>query len=441
MSLIFSPKFKYTTWRRLWVALAKAEQKVGLPITDQQIADMEKALEPIDFDKANEYEKNMRHDVMAHLHAFGDQCPLAKPIIHLGATSCYVTDNTDLIAMRQAMGLLQSKLIHLLEVMRNLSKKWGAQPTTGYTHFQPAQPTTVGKRICLWAQDFLLDGKDLTSRIQALPFLGVKRATGTQASFLLLLDGDEAKVEELDRLVAQEMGFTNLLSISGQTYTRKLDLQVFSTLEGLAASCHKCGTDLRLLAHLQEMAERFSDSQVGSSAMPHKKNPIFAERLCSLARFLLSLTSNTAHTHATQWLERSLDDSANRRIVLAEGFLTADALLNLLIEIFSSLQVLPDQCDQHLAEKMPQLALETLLIYSVKKGKDRQEEHKRLRKLSKEGGDWMKKLGLSDVELKKILTPYTGRAEAQVDQFLKEELTPFIETHKKNPPPIFPVEV
>jgi len=312
MSALFSPQFKYSCWRRLWVALAKGQQKVGLPITDNQIQSMEANVETIDFSRVAEIEKTLHHDVMAHLHAFGEVAPEAKGILHLGATSTFVTDNTDLIRMREALSLLQGKLSHLLQKMSELAEKTKGIATLGYTHLQPAQPTTVGKRVCLWLQDFLMDTEDLLGKKTSLPFLGVKGATGTESSFLTLLDGDQKKVEELNKLVATEMGFETIFPVCGQTYTRKQDVRVFAVLQGLASSAHKCATDLRLLAHLGEMAEGFGEKQVGSSAMPHKRNPILAERVCGLARFLLSLAENPAYTHATQWLERSLDDSANR---------------------------------------------------------------------------------------------------------------------------------
>ncbi len=307
MSAIFSPQYKYSTFRRLWVALAKAEQSLGLQITDEQIKQMQKHVKKIDFEQVFEYEKTTRHDVMAHLLAFAKACPSAKGILHLGATSAFVTDNTDLIQMRSGLGVLKTKLIELIRLMRAKAEKSADLLTVGYTHLQSAQPTTVGKRICLWLQDFLFDCKDLIERENSLCFLGVKGATGSQASFMTLFEGDSTKVEKLDQLVATEMDFDHLLTISGQTYTRKQDMRLFAVLEGIGASAHKCGTDLRLLSHLKEMQEPHGKKQVGSSAMPHKSNPIYAERICGLSRFLISLCSNPSYTLATQWLERSLD--------------------------------------------------------------------------------------------------------------------------------------
>ncbi len=337
MSSLFSSQTKYATWRKLWVALAKGEKQLGLAITNEQIKAMEKEVDCIDFELVAKFEKEMRHDVMAHIHAFATACPSAKGIIHLGATSAFVTDNGDLIQMQSALNLLKAKCIHLLRLMKEKSVEFAALPTLAFTHLQPAQPTTVGKRICLWIQDFLFDTQDLIQREEGLCFLGLKGATGTQASFMDLFDQDSSKVEKLDQLVAKELGFRHLFLIAGQTYTRKQDMRILSVLEGLAATSHKCATDLRLLAHFGEMGEEKKKGQVGSSAMPHKQNPILSERICGLSRFLISLCQNPAYTLATQWLERSLDDSANRRIVIPEAFLSADAILNLLLDIFTHL--------------------------------------------------------------------------------------------------------
>jgi len=428
MNQIFSSQYKYSTWRRLWVTLAKGEKTLGLPITDAQIAALESQIENIDFAKVASYEKTLHHDVMAHIYAFGDACPEAKPIIHLGATSAYVTDNTDLIQMRSALGLIKAKLAMLFRPMKNFAEKYADLACLGYTHLQPAQPTTVGKRICIWLQDFLLDFEDLIAREETLQFLGVKGATGTQDSFLQLFDGDSEKVEKLDALVAEEMGFSKLFTISGQTYTRKQDLRIYSLLEGIATSSHKCATDLRLLAHLGEMEEPHRDTQVGSSAMPHKKNPIHSERICALSRFLLSLSSNFTQTHATQWLERSLDDSANRRLSIPESFLSTDGILNLLIAIFSDLQIYPEIIEENLERQSPKLSMEKLLIAAVKKGHGRQEAHEKLRLYIQSGKE--PDIGLTKEEIKAYQKPSTGRAAAQVAKFLLEKIEPLLIQHK-----------
>lgn len=420
MGAIFSDQNKYATWRRLWIALAKAEKAIGLPITNKQIEALQKNIENIDFEQVAKYEKDLQHDVMAHLQAFGDTAPVAKGIIHLGATSAYLTDNTDLIQMRAALRLLQTKCSQLIELMKAKAAQYSAIPTLAYTHLQPAQPTTVGKRICMWLQDFVFDCQDLIEREENLYFLGVKGATGTQASFMHLLENESAKVEKLDRLIGEEMGFKNRFIISGQTYTRKQDMRVLSVLEGIAASAHKCATDLRLLAHFGEMSEGKGTHQVGSSAMPHKVNPIYSERVCGLARLLISLCQNPAYTLATQWLERSLDDSANRRIVIPEAFLAADAILDLLIRIFSTLQVHTEMIKDNLNKQLPLLALENILMSAVKKGKDRQEVHKRLRENPHKGVEIAVELGLTPEEIDICCAPQTGRAEEQVALFLRD---------------------
>lgn len=424
MQHIFSPHFKYSTWRKLWVALAKAEKEMGLPITSDQIKELEAKIDKVDYALARTYEKELKHDVMAHIHAYGDQCPLAKGILHMGATSAFVTDNTDLIQMKEGLFLLQNKLSYLLQIMGQLAEKYASLSTLSYTHLQPAQPTTVGKRICLWLQDFLFDFKDLIERQESLQFLGLKGATGTQASFVRLFDGNEDKAEKLDQLLAKEMGFDHLFTISGQTYTRKQDMRILSVLEGLAASAHKCATDLRLLAHMEEFREPLGKNQVGSSAMPHKQNPIYAERACALARFLISLSTNGAYTLATQWLERSLDDSANRRLTIPEAFLTADSLLSLMIHLFSNPQINQAAITKNLQEKLPLLAKENILMESVKKGKDRQKIHELLRTDQN-----LKETGLSEEELAICFKPDTGRASAQVGAFLKKEVAPLLKKY------------
>ncbi|MBU6446459.1 MAG: adenylosuccinate lyase, partial [Verrucomicrobia bacterium] len=384
MSRLFSAHFKISTFRKLWVSLAKAEQKLGLPITHQQVAELEDNVERIDFAAARSYEKKFKHDVMAHIHAFGDQCPQAKPIIHLGATSTFVTDNTDLIQLKFGLELLVSKLTEVIRIMAKLAAHESATPCLGFTHFQPAQPTTVGKRFALWLQDLRLDAEEFERLIATLPFLGVKGATGTQSSFLALFDGDANKVALLEKAIAADFGFTKILHIAGQTYPRKWDLFIVNALASLAASCHKMATDLRLLAHDGELLEGFEEEQIGSSAMPYKRNPIFAERICGLARFVMSLSQNPAYTAATQWLERSLDDSSNRRLSIPEAFLGADAILNLLVHVFKHLNIDRARIQENLEAQMHHLAMENLLMLAVKKGADRQATHERLRKLAKQ---------------------------------------------------------
>jgi adenylosuccinate lyase len=435
MSYFFSPQYKFTSWRRLWVALAIAQKKLGLNITDKQIAELKKNVENIDFNKAEAYEKKFHHDVMAHIHAYGDQCFDAKGIIHLGSTSCYVTDNGELIQMREGLNLLNEKLLLLISHLSAFAKKYASIPTLAYTHFQPAQPTTVGKRASLWLQDFLFDVKDLDALLKNFPFLGLKGATGNQSSFLELFDGKEKKVEELEKLVAKEMGFEQVFPITGQTYPRKQDLRILNVLTGIAVSAHKCCTDLRLLAHLREIQEPHETSQIGSSAMPYKKNPILCERVCGLARFLISLSENTAYTAALQWLERTLDDSSNRRLSLSEAFLTADSILNLLLHIFSKLTIFPTVIQNHLQEALPLIATEHILMIAVKKGKDRQKVHERLR-LHAEGDpqDLLNTIandpaiGLSKKELEEIVKSetFTGRAASQVHAFIEQEVAPLL---------------
>lgn len=454
MSYLFSMQYKHGTWRKLWIALAKAQKGLGLSITDSQIAEMEKHQEAIDFEKASVYEKIHRHDVMAHIHAYGDVCPAAKGIIHLGATSCYVTDNTDIIQMREALTLLRGKCLHVIRNLARFAEEHAHLACLSFTHFQSAQPTTVGKRACMWLQDLLFDFHDLNARILDLQFLGAKGATGTQASFLSLFDGDSLKVKELEKKIAQMMGFEKILPISGQTYTRKLDMRVFSVLTGIAATASKIATDIRLLAHLKEVEEPFAEKQVGSSAMPYKRNPMRSERICALSRFLISLNENPSYTAATQWLERTLDDSANRRLAIPEGFLTADALFNLLADITAHLAVHPKQIQKNLDEELPFLATENILMASVKKGKDRQLIHERLRSLAFEAkrdcktDELLSKIrsdstfGLTNEELDEILniSHFIGRAPAQVYEFINEEVKPLLEKaeHLKDtaPPPI-----
>jgi len=439
MQRLFSAQFKHSTWRRLWVALAESEQSLGLPITSQQIQELTDHVDAIDFEKAAKYERQLKHDVMAHIHAYADQCPNARAVIHLGATSCYVTDNTDIIQIREGLNIILSKLRQVISQLADFAKQYAHQACLGYTHFQPAQLTTVGKRACLWIQDLLMDYEELNARSKQLRFLGVKGTTGTQASFLALFNNDHDKVKALDQSVTQKMGFDRLFLISGQTYTRKQDMLVLNALAGLGASAHKFATDLRLLAHLKEIEEPFETKQVGSTAMPYKRNPMLSERICSLSRFLLSLNENPAYTFATQWLERSLDDSANRRLCLPEAFLTCDAILMLLSEVTAGLKAYPQMMERHIQEELPFMATENILMAAVKKGGDRQILHEKLRTLSQEASKRIKEEGqpntllehilkdpafmLSKEEMEQILniSAFVGRAPEQVDDFLNQE--------------------
>lgn len=448
MSYLFSAQYKITTYRRLWIALAKAQKKLGLPISQAQIAQMEKHLHSIDFDKAEEFEKKFRHDIMAHIHTFGEQCPDAKPIIHLGATSSYVTDNADLIQLREALRLLQAKLIQVLRTLSLFAKKEAATPCLSYTHFQPAQPTTIGKRVSLWLQDFLFDSQDWERLIGRLPFLGAKGATGTQASYLSLFDNDFSKIDKLESLIAKEFEFEKVLPISGQTYTRKIDTQILNSIASFASSAHKMATDIRLLAHENELLEPFGKSQVGSSAMPYKRNPIYSERICGIARFVISLAQNPLYTTATQWLERSLDDSSNRRLSIPEAFLGADAILNLLSHLLP-LTVNRKQAYTHLQLHLPHLIQENLLMLAVKKGGDRQALHEKLRKLSHNQSlhSLKKELGkefqLKPKELAHFfkVSSLIGRAPKQVVEFLQKEIYPFLAKQKKKRVKIPTVEI
>lgn len=447
MSYLFSPHFKYITWRKLWVALARSQKVLGLRITDEQIAELKNAETQIDLSAAEEYEKKFRHDVMAHIHAFGDLCPNAKSIIHLGATSCFVTDNADLIQIREGLILLQSKVVQAIRQLSAFAERYASLSCLSFTHFQTAQPTTLGKRACLWLQDLLMDLHDLEEHIEEMRFLGVKGATGTQASFLSLFENDHNKVKKLEELVAKEMGFSKLFPISGQTYTRKQDIRAMSILCSFAASAHKFASDLRLLAHLKEVEEPFAEKQVGSSAMPYKRNPMRSERICGLARFLISLNENALYTEATQWFERTLDDSSNRRLYLPEAFLTADAILNLLCNVTEGLIVHPKVIEKHLEEELPFLATEHLLMKAVKAGKDRQAVHERLRVHSLETSRKIKEEGLSGDLLERIATDpaigltvseiheemharhFIGRASEQTHEFLQDHVGPALKKH------------
>jgi adenylosuccinate lyase len=447
MRELFSPDERTRGWRDLWIALARAEKRLGLPITDGQIAAMEAARDKIDYDRIAALEKELRHDVMAHLHAFAEHCPEAKPIIHLGATSCYVTDNADLLILRRGMDLILTSLVNVIDALAGLAAKYRDMPTLGFTHFQTAQPVTVGKRATLWLYDALHDLERLEFEIGAFRIRGVKGTTGTQASFLELFDGDEAKVKELDRLVAEELGETGVFPVTGQTYPRKVDYSILSVLSGIGQSAHKFANDIRLLMHMDEVEEPFTKSQIGSSAMPYKRNPMRTERMTALARFLISVTENAAQTAAEQWLERTLDDSANRRISLPQAFLAADAILTLWANVARGLSVHETVVANNLTRELPFLATERILRLAVKAGGDRQVIHERIRvhalaaKTALRRGatenDLLDRLrddpafatvagdlaGLLDAK------EYIGRAPGQVDEFLAEFVGPLLERH------------
>lgn len=382
MAELWSPRRRIQTWRRLWVALAEAERDLGLEITQAQVDELRAGIDTIDFDAAAAYEKRLRHDVMAHVHAYGDVCPAARPIIHLGATSCYVTDNGDLLVMREALGLVRDALVGAIDALATFAERWRALPCLGYTHFQPAQLVTVGKRASLWCYELALDLGEIERCIDKLPFLGVKGTTGTQASFLALFDGDHAKVDELERRVAAAFGFENVVAVSGQTYSRKHDTQVLAALSGVAESAHRFGSDMRLLAHEGEVEEPFESDQIGSSAMAYKRNPMRAERMCSLGRWVMGLHAPTAQTAATQWLERTLDDSAVRRLTLPQAFLGVDAILAIYLNVVPEMRVNEGVIARHVQEHIGFIATENLLMAAVKAGGDRQELHERIRRHS-----------------------------------------------------------
>lgn len=453
MSRLWGPRRKFGTWRRLWLALAEAQHDLGLTAHDrttprirpEQLAQMRAHLDDVDFAAADRYEKQLRHDVMAHVHTYGDAAPLARDILHLGATSCYVTDNTDLLLMREGLTLLRDRLVGLIDALARFAAHWRDLPTLGFTHFQPAQPTTVGKRACLWCQDFLLDLEEFEHRLATIRFRGAKGTTGTQASFLTLFHGDHDKVRQLDQLVAKKMGFDRVYAVTGQTYTRKIDSQILDALSGLGQSIHKLGNDLRLLAHRQEIDEPSEASQVGSSAMPYKRNPMRAERMCGLARFLTSLSVSAAQTASTQWLERTLDDSVNRRLTLPQAFLTADAMLRVALNVVGGLKVFPPIIEQNLRAVLPFMASEEVLMAAVAAGKDRQEAHEAIRRHSRavsdaqRGGaghnDLLDRLRqdpmFAGVAVNTAPDPshYVGRAPEQVDEFLASEVVPMRERY------------
>jgi adenylosuccinate lyase len=447
MSRLWGPQRKFSTWRRLWLALAEAQHELGLlgaddqpRITPAQLEQMRAHLDDVDFSAAEEYERQLRHDVMAHIHAFGDVAPAARDVIHLGATSCYVTDNTDLLLMREGLGLVRGRLVGVIDALATFAARWKDLPALGFTHFQPAQLTTVGKRACLWCQDFLLDLAEVEHRLATLRFRGVKGTTGTQASFLSLFRGDHDKVTQLDRLVARKMGFEQVYTVTGQTYTRKVDSQVLDALSGVAQSAHKMGTDLRLLAHRQELDEPTEKSQVGSSAMPYKRNPMRCERMCGLARFVITLTQSTAQTAATQWLERTLDDSVNRRLTLPQGFLASDAILGLALNVVGGLEVFPAVIRRNIDEVLPYMATEELLMAAVAAGRDRQEVHEAIRVHSRAvaaeqrrgaaRNDLLDRLRtdplFAGVNVSAALAPerFVGRAPEQVEEFVAGEVEP-----------------
>ena len=447
MLYLFSADKKFSTWRKLWVALARAEMELGLPVTQEQVDELEAHIYDIDYEKAAAWEKKLRHDVMAHVHTYGELCPKAMPIIHLGATSCYVGDNTDVILMREGLILVRNKLVQVLDALAKFAREYKALPTLGFTHFQAAQLVTVGKRASLWMNDLLLDLEEVEHRISTLKLLGSKGTTGTQASFLELFNGDHEKVKELERKIAKEMGFDGVVPVSGQTYSRKMDYSVLSVLSGIAQSASKFATDMRLLCHLKEVEEPFEKNQIGSSAMPYKRTPMRCERICSLARYVIVDAGNPAVTAATQWFERTLDDSANKRISVPEAFLAVDAILNIYRNVASGLVVHPKVIEKHVLEELPFMASENIMMDAVVRGGDRQELHERIRVLSQEAGRNVKDLGLSNnlidliaadpafgltrEELTAHLEPsrYIGRCPEQVEEFLTQEVQPVLEKY------------
>ena len=448
MQYIFSPDMKFRTWRKLWIALAETEKELGLPITQEQIDELKAHKDDINYDVAKERERQVRHDVMSHVYAYGVQCPKAKGIIHLGATSCYVGDNTDIIVMTEALKLVKKKLVNVIAELAKFAEKYKDLPTLAFTHFQPAQPTTVGKRATLWMQEFMLDLEDLNYVLSTMKLLGSKGTTGTQASFLELFDGDQETIDKIDPMIAEKMGFKQCYPVSGQTYSRKVDTRVVNILAGIAASAHKFSNDIRLLQHLKEVEEPFEKSQIGSSAMAYKRNPMRSERIASLSRFVMVDAMNPAITSATQWFERTLDDSANKRLSVPEGFLAIDGILDLCLNVVDGLVVYPKVIEKRLRSELPFMATENIMMDAVKAGGDRQELHERIRELSMEAGKTVKVEGkdnnlleliaadpafnLTLEELEKTMDPakYTGRASVQVDAFLKNVINPMLEENK-----------
>ena len=449
MQYIFSPDMKFKTWRKLWIALAETEKELGLPIAEEQIEELKAHAEDINYDVAKEREKIVRHDVMSHVYAYGVQCPKAKGIIHLGATSCYVGDNTDIIVMSEALKLVRKKLVNVIAELAKFADQYKAQPTLAFTHFQPAQPTTVGKRATLWLQEFLMDLEDLTYVQSTLKLLGSKGTTGTQASFLELFDGDQETIDKIDPMIAKKMGFEACYPVSGQTYSRKVDTRVLNILAGIAASAHKMSNDIRLLQHLKEVEEPFEKTQIGSSAMAYKRNPMRSERIASLSRYVICDALNPAITSATQWFERTLDDSANKRLSIPEGFLAIDGILDLCLNVVDGLVVYPKVIEKHMMAELPFMATENIMMDAVKAGGDRQELHERIRELSMEAGKNVKVEGkennlleliaadpafnLTLEELQKTMDPskYVGRAPRQVDVFLRDTVNPVLKANKE----------
>ena len=449
MQYIFSPDMKFRTWRKLWIALAETEKELGLNITQEQIDELKTHAEDINYDVAKEREKIVRHDVMSHVYAYGVQCPKAKGIIHLGATSCYVGDNTDIIVMSEALKLVRKKLVNVIAELAKFADTYKNQPTLAFTHFQLAHPTTVGKRATLWLQEFLMDLEDLTYVQGTLKLLGSKGTTGTQASFLELFEGDQETIDKIDPMIAKKMGFEACYPVSGQTYSRKVDTRVLNILAGIAASAHKMSNDIRLLQHLKEVEEPFEKTQIGSSAMAYKRNPMRSERIASLSRYVLCDALNPAITSATQWFERTLDDSANKRLSIPEGFLAIDGILDLCLNVVDGLVVYPKVIEKHMMAELPFMATENIMMDAVKAGGDRQELHERIRELSMEAGKTVKVEGkdnnlleliaadpafnLTLEDLKKSMDPskYVGRAPRQVDVFLRDVVNPVLEANKE----------
>ena len=444
MQYLFSNDYKFRTWRKLWIALAKAEKKLGLEITDEQISQMTNHADDINYETANEREKLVRHDVMAHVYAYGEQCPAAKPIIHLGATSCYVGDNTDLIILREAASLIRDKLVGVISLLSEFALKYKDMPCLGYTHLQPAQLTTVGKRACLWLNEFYMDFTELEYRLSQLAFLGSKGTTGTQASFLELFEGDHEKVKALDKAIAEEMGFGSLIPVSGQTYSRKIDAQFLSALAGLAESASKFANDMRILQSFKELEEPFEKNQIGSSAMPYKRNPMRCERISALARYIIIDSLNPAMTAASQWFERTLDDSANKRIAVAEAFLAADSILNILLNVCDGIVVNEKVIASRVAAELPFMASENIMMDAVKKGGDRQELHEKIREHAFEAAGQVKRHGRPNDLIKRIAgdpafalseedlissldaSAYVGRAPEQTEEFVGEYIRPVL---------------
>ena len=448
MQYIFSPDMKFRTWRKLWIALAETEKELGLNITDEQIEELKAHQDDINYDVAKEREKLVRHDVMSHVYAYGVQCPKAKGIIHLGATSCYVGDNTDVIVMTEALKLVRKKLVNVMAELAKFADTYKAQPTLAFTHFQPAQPTTVGKRATLWLMELKMDLEDLDYVIDGMMLLGSKGTTGTQASFKELFENDTEKIRKIDPMIAEKMGFKKCFPVSGQTYSRKLDTKVANVLAGIAASAHKFSNDIRLLQHLKEVEEPFEKNQIGSSAMAYKRNPMRSERIASLARYVMIDALNPAITSATQWFERTLDDSANKRLSIPEAFLAVDGILDLYLNVVDGLVVYPKVIEKRLMSELPFMATENIMMDAVKAGGDRQELHEKIRTLSMEAGKNVKEKGLDNNlldliaadesfgmsidELKECMNPinYVGRSVEQVDEFLTEVINPVLEENK-----------